>query len=120
VPLPEKPRVAFHGPALTETPIPTGAIGANNMASSLCQQVNPGLPLMLPATFMNAARAAQPDFLTARMGKISRQLAQVEGGMPHALDDVVVWVRQCFLPLVIASYACNTQISEHPVWFAKL
>ena len=75
---------------------------------------------MVPPAFVDAAWAAQPDSLIAFVGEISRQLAQVEGGVPHALDHVVVRVCQRFPPLVIELYACNTQTSEHPVWCAKV
>jgi len=63
------------------------------VASILCQGVTPGLPLMDPAAFMDAAWAAQPDLLIAFMGEFGRQLSQVEGGVPHALNQLVVWVR---------------------------
>jgi len=79
------------------------------VASILCQEVNPGLPLMVSAAIMDAAWAAQPDLLTAFVGKIGGQLAQVEGGMPHALDASVVWVCQRLLPFVVEAYACHTQ-----------
>ena len=98
----------------------TVAIGENNLASFLCQLVNPGLPLMVPAAFMDAAWAAQPDSLSAAVGKIGRQLAQVEGWVPHALDKLVVRVRQQFLPLVIEPYTCITQASPRPVWHARV
>jgi hypothetical protein len=47
---------------------------------------------MLSAAFMDAAQAAQPDPLIAAMCKVGRQLALVEGGVPHPLNDLVVRV----------------------------
>jgi len=61
---------------------------------------------MVPAAFMNAAWAVHADLLTAFVGEIGWQLAQVEGEVPHALDDLVVRVRQGLLSLSIATYAC--------------
>jgi len=61
---------------------------------------------------MDAAWAAQPDLLVALEGEVGRQLSQVEGGVPHALDDLVVWVCQRFLALLIEAHACNTDANE--------
>jgi len=60
---------------------------------------------MVPAAFMNAAWAVQADLLTAFVGEIGWQLAQVEGGVPHVLDGLVVRVRQGLMSLSIKSYA---------------
>jgi hypothetical protein len=55
MPLPRKPRVILHGSARTETGSPRVTVGAGNVASTLCQIVNPGLPCMVLAAFMGAA-----------------------------------------------------------------
>jgi len=93
MPLSRQAGVILYGPARTETTTSAGAVGADYVASNLCQVVNSGLPLMDPAAFMDAARAAQPDPLMALVGEIGRQLAQVLGWVPHALNQLVVWVR---------------------------
>jgi hypothetical protein len=62
---------------------------------------------MLPATFMNAAWAPQPDPLCALVREISRHLAQVVGWVPHFLDELVGGVCQRFLPLVVEPHACD-------------
>jgi len=105
VPLSEQPGVIRHGPTGAEL-FCTYALWADCVAPSPCQGFNPGLPLMVPAAFMNAAWAAQPDLLTASMGEICRHLAQVAGGVPHALNDLVVRVCHSFLPPFTVPYAC--------------
>jgi hypothetical protein len=107
MPLLPKPRVILHGSARTETAKPAVTVGADCVASMLCQLVNPGLPFMLPAAFMNAAWAPQPDPLMALVGKTTRRLAQVARWVPHSLDDLVFRVCQRFLPLVVEPLACN-------------
>lgn len=99
-----------HRPALTKfnaTPSLAVAEGASKVAFPNCQVANYGLPLMVPATFMDTAWALQPDLLVALVGEVSRQLAQIEGRVPHALDDVVVGVRQHFLSLGIETFSCD-------------
>jgi hypothetical protein len=77
------------------------------VASASCQVTNAGLPFMLPAAFMDAAWAPQPDPLMALVGEISRHFAKVVGWVPHALDDLVVGVCQRLPPLVVKSYTCD-------------
>jgi hypothetical protein len=107
MPLLGKPRVTLHGPAWAETPRPTLTVGADYVASMACQVVYPGLPFMLPAAFMNAAWAPQPDPLTALVGEASRHLAQVARWVPQVLDELVFGVCQRFLPLVVEPRACD-------------
>jgi len=108
MPFPVKHGVFSHRLALTEiTPSPAFARGAYNVTSILCQEMNSGLPLMVPATSMVAAWAAQPDPFIALVGKTGWQFAQVLGWVPHALNQLVVRVRQRLLALVIVAYACN-------------
>jgi len=93
MPLFEQPEVSFH--RLTKAKFISLAVtvGADYLAPILCQQVNPGLPLVVPATFvMDAAWAAQPDFQAALVSNICRHLALVESGVPHTLNDLVIWV----------------------------
>ena len=52
-----------------------------------------------PATAVDAAWAAQPHLLGTGMGDIRRPLVPIEGGVPHALDQRIVRVRQR-LPLL--------------------
>jgi len=89
------------------------------LAPILCQLADLGIPLMLPAALVEAAWAEQPDSVVAFMSEISRQLAQVQGGVPHALDNMAVRVCQRFLPLGIEAYLCNTQAGKHPVWYVE-
>jgi len=105
MPVLEKPGLILHRLAGTEAATFAFAVGANYVASVLCQERNFGLPLMVPAALMNAAWAAQPDLLAAFVGEIGRQLAQIEGRMPHALDHLVVRVRQRFLAPLVDTYA---------------
>jgi hypothetical protein len=107
VPLLRKPGVIRHGAAGTETATPTSTVGADHVASILCQIVNTGLPLMLPATIMDAAFALQPDPLYALVREVGRHLAQVAGWVPHFLDELVRGVCQCFLPHVVEPHACD-------------
>jgi hypothetical protein len=107
MPLLPKPWVIRHGSARTETAKPTVTVGADCVASMLCQILNPGLPFMLPAAFMDAAWAPQPDLLIALVREVSRHLALVEGWVPHVLDELVVGVCQRFLPLVVEPLACD-------------
>jgi hypothetical protein len=58
-----------------------------------CQGMDPSLPFVVPAAFVSAAWAAQPDGLVASVGVVARQLAQVLGWMPPGLDEVVL--RMC-------------------------
>jgi hypothetical protein len=67
----------------------------------------PGLPFMVPAAFMYAAWAVKPNPITAPVGKISRRLAQVEGWVPHSLDEQVGGVCQRLLPLVVEPHNCD-------------
>jgi len=73
--------------------------------------VSPSLPLMVPAAFMNAAWAAQPDFLITLIGEICRHLALVMGWVPHSLNELVIRMRKRFLALLIEAYACNTSMN---------
>jgi hypothetical protein len=79
---------------------------------------NPGLPFMMPAAFMDTAWASQPDPLMALMGEISRHLVQVEGWVPKALDELVVRVRQRYLPLVVKTHACDRRSKQH-IWLLE-
>jgi hypothetical protein len=90
-------------------------IGAPWLAFPTCQVGDAGLPLMVPAAFVNAAWAAQPDLLTARMGEISRRFAPVAGGVPHALYDLAVRGCQSFLSLNVEPWSCNTQAVSVPL-----
>jgi hypothetical protein len=76
------------------------------VASMPCQVVDKRLPFVLPAAFMDAAWAPQPDLLTALVREVSRHLALVEGWVPHVLDELEVGVCQRFLPLVVEPLAC--------------
>jgi hypothetical protein len=73
-----KPTVNLYGPAWAKLP---GAytVRADCVASIFCQVGYPGLLFMLPAAFMNAAWAPQPDPLMALVGKITRRLAKSPG-----------------------------------------
>jgi len=107
VPLPGHPGVILHRPTGAEPFHLAFAVWADYIVTSLiCQVTYPGLPLMVPAAFMNAAWAAQADSLIAFVGEIGWHLAQIEGGVPHALNGLVVRVRQALLSLSIKSYAC--------------
>jgi hypothetical protein len=69
--------------------------------------IKSGLPFILPAASMVAVWTTQPDPLLACMGDASRQLAQFEGGLPHALYDIVRmlnWFSLC--------QACDTGVNE--------
>jgi hypothetical protein len=107
MPLLPKPRVILHGSARTETAKPTVTVGAAYVASMFCQIVDPGLPFMLPAAFMDAAWAPQPDLLMALVREVSRHLAWIEGWVPHALYELVVGMSQRFIPLLVEPLACN-------------
>jgi len=113
-----------HRPALTKfnaTPSLAVAEGASKVAFPNCQVANYGLPLMVPAAFMDTTWAFQPDLLTAPVGEVTRQLAQVEGGVPHALNDLVFGVRQHFLSLGIETFspAMNAQVQLYP-WLESM
>jgi hypothetical protein len=107
MPLLRKSRVTLHGPAWAKLLVLAYTVWADCVASMACQSVNPGLPFMLPAAFMNAAWAPQPDPLMALVGKITRRLAQVTRWVPQALEELVFGVCQRFLPLVIEPRACD-------------
>jgi hypothetical protein len=62
---------------------------------------------MLPAAFVDAAWAPQPDFLCALVREISRHLALVAGWVPHSLDELVGGVCQRLLPLAVEPRACD-------------
>jgi len=58
MPLFEQPEVSFHGLTKAKFLPLAVTVGANYLAHIPCQQVNPGLPLVVPATFvMDAAWA---------------------------------------------------------------
>jgi len=61
----------------------------------------------------------QPNILMVFVGDISWHLAQIEGGVPHALVYLVVRVRQRFLTLLIQSKSC-TQATKHPGRYANV
>jgi hypothetical protein len=71
----------------------------------------------MPPAFMNAAWAPQPHPLTTFVSKITRLLVQVESWVPEALDQMVVEMSQCFLPLVVKAHACDRR-SECYSWIA--
>jgi hypothetical protein len=71
---------------------------------------------MMPAAFMNAACAPQPHPLMTLVGEITRHLAQVEGWVPHIMDELIIGVCQRFLPLVVKAHACDKR-SEYS-WIA--
>jgi hypothetical protein len=52
---------------------------------------------MVPAAFVGVPWAAKPDSLCAAVGKVGQQLAMIEGGVAHPLDDLVIRVRPHFL-----------------------
>jgi hypothetical protein len=108
MPLPGKPGVVLNGPAHTETARPTGTVGADCVASIPCQMSNSGLPLMVPAASMFASCAPQPDLPAALLGEVSWQLAQIEGGVPHALNNLVIRVCQRLLALLVEAYPSDT------------
>jgi hypothetical protein len=58
---------------------------------------------------MDAAWAAQPDSFVTFVGEIGWKLAQVEGWVPHALEELVIRVCQHFPSLVVEAQACTTQ-----------
>jgi len=62
---------------------------------------------MVPAASVDAAWAPQPNPFIALVGEVSRNLAQVERGVPHAVDELVIGVCQRFLPLVIEPHTCD-------------
>jgi hypothetical protein len=105
MPLFRKPTVTLHGPAWAKL-LGAYTVRADCVASISCQIGYPGLPFMLPAAFMSAAWAPQPDPLIALVGKITR-FAQVARWMPHVLDKLVIGVCQRFLPLVVEPRACD-------------
>ena len=76
---------------------------ADYATSPLSQLVWCGVPLMLSPASMPAAWAAQPDPLVVAMGEVFRLEAMVFGGVPHALDQCVVRVRQ---RLLVARSTC--------------
>jgi hypothetical protein len=63
------------------------------VASVYCQASNPSRPFVVPAAFVSAAWAPQPDGLGAFVGIVAGQLAQVLGRMPPGLDEVAL--RMC-------------------------
>jgi hypothetical protein len=107
MPLLRKPRVILHGPAWAELIVLAYTVWADSVASTSCQSGNFGLPFMLPAAFMSAAWAPQPDPLIALVGEASRHLAQVARWVPQVLDELVFGVCQRFLPLVVEPRACD-------------
>jgi hypothetical protein len=107
MPLLRKPRVIRHGSAWAEFASIRVAVRADCVAPIFCQMVNTGLPVMLPAAFVDAARAPQPDFLCALVREISRHLALVAGWVPHSLDELVRGVCQRLLPLAVEPRACD-------------
>jgi hypothetical protein len=115
VPLPGQPGARGHGPTLAEF-APAFAEGADHAVSILSQMVNPGLPLVVPAASMDAAQAAQPDHSAAFVDEVAGKLARVEGWVPHALEDLVVWVCQCFPSLVIEANTCDSERSRFQEW----
>jgi hypothetical protein len=108
MPLLREPGFILHGPARAELVILSNTIliWADYVTPVFSQIVYPGLPFMLPAAFMYAAWAPQPDLFTAPMGEVNRHLAHVEGWVPHAVDELVIGVCQRLLPLVIELHAC--------------
>jgi hypothetical protein len=101
MPLHRKPRVIRHGPAWAKLVVLAYTVRADCVTFINCQTVNLGLPFMLPAAFVNAAWAPQPDLLCALVREISRHLALVAGWVPHSLDGLVGGVCQSLLPLVV-------------------
>jgi hypothetical protein len=105
MPLHRKPGVIFHGPAWAKLEYLAYTERADCVAS--CQICNTGLPFMLPAAFVDAAWAPQPDPLCALVREISRHLALVTGWVPHSLDGLVGGVCQRPLPLAVEPRACD-------------
>jgi len=122
MPLLEKPVVIGHGTADTEatTPPPAVADWAAFVFFPTRQISGCSFPLMVPAAFVDAAWAAQPDRLIPSICGIGRQLAKILNWVPLALDEAVVGVCQRFLPLVVEAYACNTQVTKNLDWHAKV
>ena len=67
---------------------------ADEAVSTPSQTVNPGFPLMLSPAPMLAAWAEESDPLSAPRSEVCRLLALVTGGVPHALEECIVWVHQ--------------------------
>jgi hypothetical protein len=97
-------RLAF---AKAPTPPPTYAERADYVSSVLCEQGCCGIPFMPRAASVDAAWAPQPYSLTASVCEVCRQLAQVEGGVPHALDSLVISVSQRLFAFIIDARACE-------------
>jgi hypothetical protein len=101
MPFHRKPGVIRHGPAWAKLVYLAYTVRADCVTFIICQSVNLGLPFMLPATFVNAAWAPQPDLLCAPVREISRHLAMVANWVPHSLNELVGGVCQRLLPLVV-------------------
>jgi len=118
MPLPAKHGVFSHRLALTEiTPSPAFARGAYYVTSIPCQVANTSLPLMVPATSMDAAWAAQPDPFIALVEEVSWQFFLVEGRVPHAPNEMVVSVCQRFLSLI---EPCKNQAGMYTSYYAEV
>ena len=83
--------------ALADAAAPALTAWADYVASTLSQIAHLGLPLMASPAPMLAALAAQPYLPLAAVNKVCRLHALVEGWVPHALDQRIVRVGQCFL-----------------------
>jgi hypothetical protein len=101
MPLHRKPGVILHGPAWAELLSHAYTVRADYEPPPPCQIFNTGLPVMLPAAFVDAAWAPQPDLFMAPNGEFSRHLAEVAGWVPHSLDELVGGVCQRLLPLAV-------------------
>jgi len=93
MPLLGKSGVVIHRPARAECEVLTGTVRADCLGSiPSCQILNLGLPLMVPAASVDAARAEQRDFLFALVGELGRHTALVPGRVQDALDVLVIWM----------------------------
>jgi hypothetical protein len=62
---------------------------------------------MLPAASVLAPQAAHPHLLFALVSEVRRLPALVASGVPPGLDEVVVWVHQGLLALLVEACACR-------------
>jgi hypothetical protein len=74
---------------------------------------------MLPAAFLDASWAPQPDSLAALVSEISRHLALVKGWVPQIMDELVGGVVQRLLLIVVESHACQRHCKYHS-WFLSV
>ena len=72
--------------------------GTDKVTPLPCEALHHSFPFVVLSASMLAAWAAQPDLFLASVREVSWLTAKIEGRVPHALDQCIVWVRQRLTP----------------------